>query len=125
MTPFMKSKQVPRGTPLYGPYGEAPPKRDTQASGKGGFPLSRNFYVLTHVIFTRVNKIGTMYGRSRVNVKVEPRSTFTFPRRLSYIASISFTRLLLRAFVRKNYATVEINPKKDKKERTDAFYKIM
>ena len=42
---------------------------------------------------TRVNKIETMYGRSRVNVKVEPRSTFTFTRGLSYIASISFTRV--------------------------------
>ena len=29
-----------------------------------------------HVTLTRVNKIETMYGRSRVNVKVEPRSTF-------------------------------------------------
>ena len=77
---------------MYGPYGEAPPERDTQASGKGGFPLSRNFYVLTQVNFTRVNKIETMYGRSRVNVRVEPLPTFTFPRGLSYIASISFTR---------------------------------
>ena len=34
-----------------------------------------------------------MYGRSRVNVKVKPRSTFTFTRGLSYIASISVTRL--------------------------------
>ena len=92
MTPFMKSKQVPRGTPLYGPYGEAPPKRDTQASGKGGFPLSRNFYVLTHVIFTRINKIGTMYGRSRVNVKVEPRSTFTFARGPSYTVPLFHLR---------------------------------
>ena len=31
-----------------------------------------------HLNFTRVNKIETMYERSRVNVKVEPRSTFTF-----------------------------------------------
>ena len=29
-----------------------------------------------HVNLTRVNKIETMYGRSRANVKVEPRSTF-------------------------------------------------
>ena len=58
---------------------------------KGGFPLPRNFpYVRTT---TRVNKIGTMYGRSRVYVKVEPRSTFTYTRGLSYIASISFTRV--------------------------------
>ena len=60
---------------------------------KGGFPLSRNFSVRTHVNFTRVNKMETMYGRSRVYVKVEPRSTFTLTRALSYIASISFTRL--------------------------------
>ena len=44
----------------------------------------------THVNFTRVNNIETMSGRSRVNVKVEPRSTFTFARGPSYIASISF-----------------------------------
>ena len=60
---------------------------------KGGFLLSRNFSVRTDVNFTRVNKMDTMYGRSRVYVKVEPRSTFTLTRGLSYIASISFTRL--------------------------------
>ena len=32
----------------------------------------------THLNFTRVNKIETTYERSRENVKVEPRSTFTF-----------------------------------------------
>ena len=32
-------------------------------------------------------------GRSRVNVKVEPRSTFTFTRGFSYITSNSFTRV--------------------------------
>ena len=47
----------------------------------------------THVNFTRVNNIETMSGRSRVNVKVEPRLTFTFVHGLSYIASISFTRV--------------------------------
>ena len=41
---------------------------------KGGFPLSRNFHVRTHVSFTRVNKIKAIYGKSGVNVKVEPRS---------------------------------------------------
>ena len=46
----------------------------------------------SHLNFTRVNKIETMYGRSRGNVKVEPRSTFTFTRGLLYIASSSFTR---------------------------------
>ena len=42
---------------------------------------------------THVNKIETLYGRSRVYVKVEPRSTFTFTRGLSYITSISFTHV--------------------------------
>ena len=50
----------------------------------------------SHVNFTRVNKIETMYGRSRVNVKVEPRSTFKFTPGLSYIASSSFTRVNFR-----------------------------
>ena len=35
-----------------------------------------------------------MYGRSRIYVKVKPRSTSTFTRGLSYIASISFTRVI-------------------------------
>ena len=42
---------------------------------KGGFPLSRNFHVGTHVNFKRVNKIKAMYGKSGVNVKVEPCSS--------------------------------------------------
>ena len=33
---------------------------------KGGFPLSRNFHVCTHV-----NNIEVMYDRLRVNVKVD------------------------------------------------------
>ena len=61
---------------------------------KGGFPLLRNLYVSTHVNFMRVNKIKAMYGRSRVNVKVEPRSTFTLTRGVSYIAYISFTQVI-------------------------------
>ena len=44
----------------------------------------------TQVNFTRVNNIVTMYGRSRVNVNVEPLSTFTFACGPSYIVSISF-----------------------------------
>ena len=50
----------------------------------------------SHVNFTRVNKIETLYGRSRVNLKVEPRSTFTFTPGLSYIDSSSFTRVNFR-----------------------------
>ena len=38
---------------------------------KGRFLLSHNFYWRTHVNFTRVNKVETMYGRSRLNAKVE------------------------------------------------------
>ena len=60
---------------------------------KGGFPLSRNFYVRLQVNFTRVNKIETMYERSRASVNVEQGSTFTFTRDLPYIVSISFTRV--------------------------------
>ena len=74
--------------------------------------MSHNFYVSTRVSFTRVNKIETMYGRSRVNVKVEPHSTFTFTRDLSYISSISFTRVNFTCVrtekLRDN--SVEINP---------------
>ena len=62
-------------------------------SDKGGFPLSRNFYVRTDVNFSRINKIETMYGRLSVKEKVEPRSTFTFTRGLSNIASMLFTRV--------------------------------
>ena len=36
----------------------------------------------------RVSKIETLYGGPRVQVKVEARSTFTFTRVLSDIASI-------------------------------------
>ena len=60
---------------------------------EGGFPLSRNFSPCEHVNFTRVNKIEAMYGRSRVNVKVEPRQTFTLSLAFSYIASILFTQV--------------------------------
>jgi len=40
--------------------------------GKGGFLLSRNFYVRTRVRFTCVNKLEAMYKRLRLYVKVEP-----------------------------------------------------
>ena len=44
--------------------------------------------------YAGVNKIEAMYGRSLVNITVEPRSTFTFERTLSYIAL--FTRVKFR-----------------------------
>ena len=59
------------------------------------FPLSRNFYVRTHVKFACVNEIEVMYARSRVIVKVEWGSTFTFMRDLPYIVSILLTRVKL------------------------------
>ena len=50
-----------------------------------------------------------MHVRSRVNVKVEPRSTFTFMGGLSYIASISFTRVNFPCVCTEKLR--EINPK--------------
>ena len=69
------------------------------------FCYERKIYVCTlrvdfhcRVIFTCVNsvcvnEIEAMYERSCVNVKVEPRSTFTLTRDRPYIASILFTRV--------------------------------
>lgn len=52
------------------------------------------FNVGAHVKFARVREIEAMYRRSRVNVKVGPRSFFTFARGLSYIArSVLFKRV--------------------------------
>ena len=53
-----------------------------------GFSLFRKFYVRTHV-----HEMDAMNGRSPANVKVELRSTFTFTRNLSCLASISFTHV--------------------------------
>ena len=36
-------------------------------------PLSRNFYVLSQINFTRVNKIEAMYALSRVTLKLKVR----------------------------------------------------
>ena len=59
----------------------------------GGFPLLRDFHLHTIVNFTPVDKIEAMCGRSRVNVKVEPGSTFTFTLGLLYIASTLLRRV--------------------------------
>ena len=49
--------------------------------------------------------------RASINVKVEPRSTLTFTRALLYIVSVFFfTRVTLRGYLSKNYATGEIYP---------------
>ena len=45
---------------------------------------------IVFVILQCVNKIETMYEKPRVNVKVEPRSTFTFTSDLPYIVSNLF-----------------------------------
>ena len=37
---------------------------------QGGFPLSRNFYVITHVTLTSTNKIEAMHEMSNVRAKV-------------------------------------------------------
>ena len=58
--------------------------------------------------FLRVNKIEAMYEVSRVNVKFERDSTFTFTPDLPNVASILFTEENLRTYARKNYATVKI-----------------
>ena len=54
-------------------------------------PLSRNFYVRTHVKSTRVNKTEAMCESKRV--KVERGSTFSCTRDLPCIASIVFRRV--------------------------------
>ena len=65
----------------------------------------------THVNITRINKIEAMYGRSRVNFKVELRSTCTFVGSFSYIASMLFTGLKFTSptYSRENYAVVEVD----------------
>ena len=65
----------------------------------------------THVNITRINKIEAMYGRSRVNFKVELRSTCTFVGSFSYIAFMLFTgiKFTSRTYSRENYAVVEVD----------------
>ena len=80
---------------------------------KGWFPLTLFFSVQMRVKFPCVNEIEAMFERQRVNVKVERGSTFTL--------RVTFDTLppsppwlplfYLRAFIRKNYATVVIHLK--------------
>ena len=68
-----------------------PPTKQTSTSKnliKGGFSLSRYFYVRTHINCTRLSKIGAMYEMSRVNVNLSEVPLSTFTRNLSYIASM-------------------------------------
>ena len=55
-------------------------------------PWSRNFYVRRCFSFKYLYKIRAMYQRLRVNVKLEPRSTFTSS--LSYIACRALTAFI-------------------------------
>ena len=57
--------------------------------------ISDEFNVLTHVNFSRVNKMEAMNGGSCVNVRVEPRSTFAFARGLSCVTFILLTHVKL------------------------------
>ena len=52
-----------------------------------------------------------MYERLHINLKVVWGLTFTNTRDLPYIVSIYLRAEDLRVYGRKNYATVEINPK--------------
>ena len=56
----------------------------------------------THVKFTGVNEMETMYERPLVNVKVERRSTFTFTRDFPYIVSpfIYASKIYVRTHVK-------------------------
>ena len=60
---------------------------------KGGFPLSRNFYVRTRVQITYLNEMEAMYEMPRVDAKIEQVSAFTFTCDLSCKASTLFTRV--------------------------------
>ena len=73
---------------------------------EGGFPLSRNFSMGTHVKSTRVNEIEAKYERPHVNVRVERGSTLTFTRDLPYTVSVLFTRVTLRAYLRQWKSTL-------------------
>ena len=73
---------------------------------EGGFPLSRNFSMGTHVKCTRVNEIEAKCERPLVNVKFGRSSTFTFTRDLPYTVSVLFTRVTLRAYLRQWKSTL-------------------
>ena len=73
---------------------------------KGGFPLSRNFYVRFPCVITCIRYLEALYEMSQVYVKIETRSTFPFSRDASYVASILFTRVLTL----KSRDSVQIHP---------------
>ena len=58
-----------------------------------------------YVNFTRFNKIETMYGRSRVNVKVDLAQLSRFLVTFRTLPPFHLRAQILRAFTRKNYAS--------------------
>ena len=63
----------------------------------GELPLSRNFSVRKYVNLPRVNKIEKLNEKSRVHVRLR-------------VVFHTLPLFHLRAFARKNYAIVEVNP---------------
>ena len=66
-------------------------QKNAKALPKGGFPLSRNFYVGTRVKFTCVNKIEAMYERPRVKVEGSRATVHTLP--LFYLSVKCYVRV--------------------------------
>ena len=60
--------------------------------------------------FTRVNKIEAMYERPKVNVKLNLAQLLRLRVAFHTLPLIYLHALILRAFARKNYATLEIKP---------------
>lgn len=71
---------------------------------KSGFPLSLNFHVCMR------NEKEAIYGRSHINIEVEPCSTFFFMHGLSYTASILlfFYTYLLFFYTHKIYLNLHL-----------------
>ena len=80
----------------------------TLGQNKGWFPLTRFWLrTLTHENFNHLNKIEARYKGLRLNVKLSEVYLLR-----SCIASILFANVnFAHVYTRKNYATVEINPK--------------
>ena len=89
---------------------------------KGLFPLTRFWLrTLMHVNFNHVIKIEARYKVLRLNVKLSEvlllrlRATFHKLPLFSRFANVNFTHV--RTYLRKNYATVEVNPNKSNVSR--------
>ena len=65
----------------------------------------------THINFTRVNKLETMYRSSHANVKLNIAQLSRIRVAFHTLPLFYLCAEILRAFPRKNYAKVEINPK--------------